>query len=69
MIVVMLHAHIQIKEHLGGKIYELCQEKLKEFNLTKDPDFLWCANVSLLKIVTAIGCGYAPIIPRQRIFL
>lgn len=39
-------SHAQIKEQLGGRIYEMCQEKLKEFNLTKDPDFLWCADVS-----------------------
>ena len=38
---------LQIKEHLDAKTYDLCQEKLKEFNLTKDPEFVWCADVSL----------------------
>ena len=34
----------QIKEHLDKDLYEMCQQKLRDFNLSKEPGFVWCVN-------------------------
>ena len=36
----------QIKLHVDAEMYHLCQKKLMEFNLSKEPGFRWCTNVS-----------------------
>lgn len=37
----------QIKLHLDHDTYQRCQDKLTDFNLSKEDGFRWCANVSL----------------------
>ena len=41
----------QIKLHLDRDTYQLCQDKLTEFYLSKEDGFRWCANVSLSSVV------------------
>lgn len=36
----------QVKEHTDVETYNLCQQKLTDFNLSKEAGFRWCANVS-----------------------
>ena len=31
-------------------MYKLCLEKLRDFNLIKEQNFIWCANVSICKV-------------------
>ena len=34
----------QVKEYLDKQRYDLCQQKLTDFNLSKHPGFVWCIN-------------------------
>ena len=43
----LLNDFPQMKAHVDRDVYVLCQEKLAEFGLLKDPNFRWCANVSI----------------------
>ena len=41
----MLHVYsFQVKEHLDSADYDLCQKKLADFNLSKEPGFVWCTH-------------------------
>ena len=35
---------LQVKVHLEKDVYDMCQKKLTDFNLSKDPNFLWCPH-------------------------
>ena len=39
-----------LKEHVSSEHYQLFQKKIMEFALQKDPNFLWCAHVSIYSI-------------------
>ena len=43
---LMLFA-VLLKEHLSPDDYQLFQKKATEFSLLKDPNFRWCAHVSI----------------------
>ena len=36
-----------LKEHISSEDYQLFQKKATEFSLLKDPNFRWCAHVSI----------------------
>ena len=42
-----------LKEHLPFEEYQLFQKKATEFSLLKDPNFRWCAHVSVCML-----CAY-----------
>ena len=46
---LMLFAGL-LKEHVYFEYYQIFQKKTAEFALQKDPDFRWCAHVSIYSI-------------------
>ena len=51
-----------LKEHLPFEEYQLLQEMATRFSLLKDPNFRWCANVSIqghrMVIFKGLGSPY-----------
>ncbi len=45
----------QVRKHLSAHCFKLCDNKMKESSLSKNPNFVWCTNVSWL--LTLIWCS------------